>query len=63
MKRKEAAFKKEKLDANKELESCYQKKLLETERKFKSETQAFAKKLITAERNISTKLKLLQAPK
>ena len=47
------------MDAARELEAMYNKKLAETEKRFAKETQAFQKKLNQVERNLTNKVKLV----
>lgn len=58
LKRREQALTKEKLEAARELETMYNKKLADTEKKFTKETQAFQKKLNQVERNLTNKIRL-----
>ena len=58
LKRREQALNREKLEAARDLETMYNKKLKDTEKRFTKETQAFQKKLNQVERNLINKVKL-----
>ena len=58
MKRREQALTKEKLDAARDLDTMYQKKVSETEKRFSKECLAFQRKLNQVERNLINKVKL-----
>ena len=59
LKKREQALTREKLEAARDLEAMYNKKMQETERRFTKETQAFQKKLNQVERNMMNKVKMI----
>ena len=61
LKKRESLLQKQKLEAARDLESMYNRKLAEAEKKFTRETAAFQKKLNAVERNLINKVKLVSA--
>ena len=61
LKKREQAFNREKIEAAKELENAYRKKMFDAQAKFDKESKKLEKKLLTTERNIATKLKLFKS--
>ena len=57
LRRREQALTREKLEAARDLEAVFQKKLGETEKRFAKETQVFSKKLNQVERSLLDRIK------